>query len=158
MTATRLDIAFPDPIVFAASHPSITFLEDFFGAAPWPLVAIRGSSIIAMTPTEAPRRADAAKEWISRQNCSGYNIYFSPNPLKAALVKKASKNDIAEARWLWADIDPPKTLTGADLDAWRLRSSDGIRCASGSPSCANLFDRLRPRLLAFLALALASTR
>src|SRR5277367_3770011 len=119
MKATPLDIASPDPIVFAASHPSISFLEDFFGAAPWPLVAIRGRVIHAITLIPAPKRIRAAQEWITRHNGDGYGLYFAPNPLRAALTKKAAKTDIAAAGWLWADDDPPKNLGGVELDAWR---------------------------------------
>ena len=43
-------------------------------------------------------------------------IYFSPNPIKGTLHKKASKNDIAEARHLWIDLDP---RPGEPLEAER---------------------------------------
>jgi hypothetical protein len=32
--------------------------------------------------------------------------YFTLNPIKGELHKKASKDDVAEARWLWVDMDP----------------------------------------------------
>src|ERR1700678_4180760 len=97
-------VALPDPIGFTACHPAIGFLDSFFGAEPWPLIAIRDGSAVAMTQTQAERRATAAQEWIARHNRDRYAVYFGPNPLRAALVKKASKADIAAARWLWADV------------------------------------------------------
>ena len=113
-------VALPDPIVFAARHPSVAFLDSFFGAAPWPLVAIRRSvnDVKAQTFTSLTKRG--AEEWITRHNKARYEIYFTINPLKHERSGKASKNDIATASWLWVDIDPqPKTMAGADLDAWR---------------------------------------
>ena len=114
-------VALPAPNIFAAArHPSIDFLEHFFAYAPWPLVAIReGSPVVAITLTQAERRAAAAEEWITRHNQNRYSIYFAPNPLRSALARKATKADVAAAAWLWVDVDPPKTLTGAELDAWR---------------------------------------
>ena len=53
-------------------------------------------------------------DWIAEHNHRA-DIYFGPNPLKKSLNKKATKDDIAEARWLWADIDPPKDDNGKDL-------------------------------------------
>lgn len=111
----------PVPLPAPNVHPSIDFLQCFFHDAQWPLVAIHpdGRPTTAATFTQKPRREGAAKEWVERHNRGGYNVYFAINPLKAALVKKAAKSDVASASWMFVDIDPPKPMTGEALDAWR---------------------------------------
>jgi hypothetical protein len=37
---------------------------------------------------------------------NGFKSYFNPNPLKSMLNKKATKDNVLEARWLWVDLDP----------------------------------------------------
>src|ERR1019366_8008634 len=44
------------------------------------------------------------------------DLYFSPNPIKGTLHKKANKNHVAEARHLWIDLDPRE---GQPLEAER---------------------------------------
>ena len=133
----------PAPTQFAVRHASIAFLDFFHGDAPWHLVAIRDKVIHAVTYTQASRRAVAAEEWLTRHNREGFNVYFGPNPLRAALTKKAAKSDIASAQWLWADVDPPETLTPTDLDAWRserLVQLDDLLISGTIPEPTYLID------------------
>jgi hypothetical protein len=48
-------------------------------------------------------------------------MYFTVNPIKGELHKKASKDDVAEARWLWVDMDPERAsrLKKSAPQCWR---------------------------------------
>jgi hypothetical protein len=105
-------------IDLGTADPTINFLRDFLGEdAPWPLIAIRkgdNRDIKAVTFGAAPKREAGVTAWVRRWNEKGYDIYFAINPLRALLNRKASKDDVANAEWLWIDLDPPK---GADPTA-----------------------------------------
>lgn len=95
-------------------HPSVVFLGAFHGGEPWHLVAIdEKRNPHARTFIDEGREA-LVVEWLEKHKRD--KIYFSPNPLNCT-DRKAEKADVKEARWLWADVDPPGTL--ADLDQWR---------------------------------------
>jgi AAA domain-containing protein len=93
----------------------------FHGDRPWPLVAINGETrdikIADMEKSET--REQEAVAWATNVNAAGYGIYFGINPLKEPVGRKAKKEHVLEARWLWADCDPPDGLGGTELEAWR---------------------------------------
>lgn len=94
----------------SGGHPATAFLARIFGDAPWHLLAIKDKIIIGKTFKASPNRIAAVERWTAKQG-PVRDIYFSINPLNCDLsdIKpKAAKPDIAEARWLWADVDPPK--------------------------------------------------
>jgi hypothetical protein len=98
---------------------AIRFLRDFHGDAPWHLIAIKAGDIKAASFSGQNREA-RANEWIERLNGGGYNIYFAVNPLKhKGMARKANKNDVAAAAWLWSDIDPEKGATPEQIEQWR---------------------------------------
>ena len=108
----------------------LDFLRRFFGDAPWPLLAIKRDSddIKAATFGAAPRRETAAAAWAARWNgAEGYDLYFAINPLKMALNKKAGKDDVRCAAYLWADLDPRKEADQAAEQAALARALDGAR-------------------------------
>jgi hypothetical protein len=110
----------------------VAFLEKFLGAeALWPLVAI-GKSIVTRTFKPSPDRAARINAWIDSNNQTA-NIYFVINPIARPLTTKPAKTDIAQATWLWVDIDPPK-VAGKDMDADALAAWR----ASTSPTLASL--------------------
>jgi hypothetical protein len=124
-------------------NDATTFLEEFFGTAPWALVAIRPrgddpEDIRATTLRGSPKREEVAAEWIRRHNGEGYNLYFAPNPLKALFHRKAAKGDVAAATWLWADLDPPKKATPEETAAWRSEKrkeiTGGLPCGLPAPT------------------------
>jgi hypothetical protein len=84
---------------------SLVFLDDFFGEARRTLYALKKPGAPIAKTFDAPDK-DGQRKFISGWNSRGYDIYFSPNPLKRAPVNKAGKVDVAEARWLWIDLDP----------------------------------------------------
>ena len=63
------------------------------------------------TTTETFFKADAAATWIERENASR-NIYLMAAEATGTLRKKASKDDVARTRHLWADIDGDGDLRG----------------------------------------------
>ena len=111
-----------------AGGEACRFLAQFFGNEPWPLIAIQpgenGKSIIkAKTFPAGSGRAALVEKWIKDKNRAS-EIYFAVNPIKpnCALDKKADKNDVAAAQWLFVDQDPPDHSYDTDpvkLAAWR---------------------------------------
>jgi hypothetical protein len=92
----------------------VRFLQDFRGEEPWTLVAIRKipNHVQAKTFVATPDRDKSAADWVLNLNGRNYDIYFAVNPLKRPMSKKAGKEDVASAEWLWVDLDPRK---GAEL-------------------------------------------
>ena len=90
---------------------ALDFLNDFFGADKRHLVAIKkrnGKNEIKAQHFDAADRA-GHRAFITDNGNAGFDLYFMPNPVRGTLHKKASKNDIVEARHLWVDLDPRKT-------------------------------------------------
>ena len=91
----------------------IVFLKAFFGEDQWPLTAAipradGGGLRTAATFGLATERE--CRKWIAKHN-KDCEIYFQPNPLKVPLTdkhRKASKDEVQLARYLWVDMDPPK--------------------------------------------------
>jgi hypothetical protein len=89
----------------------LDFLDDFFGTNKRHLVAIRKSkgekAHIEAHHFDAVDR-NGQQQFITGCSAAGVDLYFSPNPIKGTLHKKATKNDVAEAHYLWIDLDPRK--------------------------------------------------
>ena len=89
--------------------PSLDFLDDFFGPDRRHIVAIKKNKgkkpDIKAYHFDAGDRAGQLK-FITDCGAAGFDLYFSPNPIRGTLHKKASKNDVEEARRLWIDLDP----------------------------------------------------
>lgn len=85
-----------DPVV------AIQFLEKLRPRGPWVLTAIipDGNAITITAHT-----AQEVRSFITTHD-GKRNLYFSVNPTKRALRKKASKADILAAEWIYADVDP----------------------------------------------------
>jgi hypothetical protein len=99
----------PQPADAADPDAALAFLDDFFGADKRHLVAIKKHK--DKKPEIRGRHFHAAdrkgqRKFITEYNAAGFDLYFSPNPIKGTLHKKATKNDVAEARHLWIDLDP----------------------------------------------------
>jgi Family of unknown function (DUF5906) len=93
----------------SGTSPSLDFLDDFFGSDKRHLVAIKKNK--GKKPDIRAHHFDATDQtgqikFITDHGNAGFDIYFSPNPIKGTLHKKASKNDVVEARHLWIDLDP----------------------------------------------------
>ena len=87
----------------------LKFLDDFFGPEKRHLVAIRkrkdSTSEIKGRHFPANDRA-GQQRFIAEHEAAGYDMYFTVNPIKGELHKKPSKEDVAEARRIWVDMDP----------------------------------------------------
>ena len=81
--------------------------------------ALKSKLNILTQPTASGQQA-----FIGENGDAGFDLYFSPNPIKGTLHKKAGKNDILEARHLWVDLDPCK---GEPLEAERDAMLAGLR-------------------------------
>jgi hypothetical protein len=95
----------------SGSSPALDFLDDFFGTVKRHLVAIKkgnGNNEIKAQHFGAGDRA-GQQAFITEYGNAGFDLYFTPNPVKGTLHKKASKNDIVGACHLWVDLDPRKT-------------------------------------------------
>ena len=116
-----------------SSSPALDFLDDFFGTGKRHLVAIKkgnGKNEIKAQHFDATDRA-GQQAFITNHGNAGFNLYFSPNPIKGTLHKKASKNDIVEAHHLWVDLDPREnelleTERAAMLAQLTVNLPDGI--------------------------------
>jgi Mesyanzhinovviridae DNA primase len=100
---------------------SLDFLDDFFGSDKRHLVAIKKPSTKGQPPIIKAHHFDAAdrdgqEKFITECSAAGFDLYFSPNPIKEKLHKKATKNDVEIATHLWIDLDP---RSGEPLEAER---------------------------------------
>ena len=104
----------PEPLSSSASgssSPALDFLDDFFGRDKRHLVAIKkrnGKNEIKAEHFDAADR-EGQRAFITDNGKAEFDLYFTPNPVRGTLHKKASKNDIVEAHHLWVDLDPRKT-------------------------------------------------
>jgi hypothetical protein len=92
---------------------AVAFLEVLRPEGRWILTAIAPDD--TRTFTETFTDLECARHFILSHNKRGRGIYYSVNPTKTALNKKASKEDIAAAEYLWVDIDPKADETPAQL-------------------------------------------
>jgi hypothetical protein len=82
---------------------SIDHLEQLRSGGPW--------AVLAFDPDRGPidvgtaNDADAVRNFVSEHNGRD-NLYYSVNPLRQPMSKKAAKTDIARIEYLLADLDP----------------------------------------------------
>src|SRR5262245_20304208 len=91
------------PIMTDTTHDaSVAFLEWLRPGGPWLLVAIEpdGTPIGKTVATVADARTFIASHDGRR------NLYYSVNPTTTPIDKKAKKEDIAQAEFVIADLDP----------------------------------------------------
>src|SRR5262245_46894897 len=102
-----------DEFCAALTAESIAFLEKLRPGGPWVLTAIvpdgTPTTITAKTPKEAQR--------FIRDHNGRCNLYYSVNPTRGILAKKAAKTDIATIEYVLADLDPAEAEPSADAKA-----------------------------------------
>lgn len=113
------------------SHAAIDFLKQFRPGGPWTLTAIPVEGGKLNTVTFAGDAEDKVEAWLAA-NGEGHNIYFSVNPTREAVSKKASREDIARVEYLHVDVDP---RAGEDLEAEQKRIMQKIRLFTPTPTC-----------------------
>ena len=86
------------------NSPSVAteFLNKLRPAGPWVLTAIMPDGPIETTTVRTPGEVDA----FINANDGKRNLYYSVNPTRTALTKKAAKTDIAAIEFALADLDP----------------------------------------------------
>ena len=78
------------------------FLTKLRPEGPWVITAINPDG---PTETITARTADEVDAFV-REHDGRRNLYYSVNPTRTALSKKAAKTDIAAIEYLLADLDP----------------------------------------------------
>lgn len=94
---------------------AISFLTAFRPSGPWALVAIGEFGAKKEVRAKTFMSAGNAAAWIKSMNAERWNIYYTVNPTKDIIHRKALKADIACSEWLFVDIDPE----GDDIDVAR---------------------------------------
>jgi hypothetical protein len=82
----------------------VQFLKKFRPGGPWVLTAIDPAKKQPIE-TKTVRTAKEAELFILSRN-GRQNLYFSVNPTKRPMNKKAAKEDIKRAAYVHADLDP----------------------------------------------------
>lgn len=88
-------------------HTSVDFLHKFRPGGPWLLVAVHPEKKVNRLPALTFQAGQEVKleKWIKAVG-KEHNIYFSVNPTKEAMNKKAQRTDIARMEYLHVDVDP----------------------------------------------------
>lgn len=85
---------------------SLSFLAIMQPKDPWSLTALDpDGKAVPITKTFDPSSVAEARRFIEKWN-GRRNIYFSVNPVRTALTKKAKKSDIRAVAYFQVDIDP----------------------------------------------------
>jgi hypothetical protein len=102
---------------------SVNFLELLRPNGPWVLTAILpdGNAPTKTMTTHTAAEVDA----FLREHNGKWNLYYSTNPTKTAITKKASKADIAAVEYLLADLDPADGETPEAAKARYLNQLNG---------------------------------
>jgi hypothetical protein len=104
----------------------ISFLEQLRPKGPWILTAIIPDIIPGEPPTITitARTAAEVDAFVSEHN-DKRNIYYSVNPTRTAMSKKATKADIAAVEYLLGDLDPLDDETSDAAKARYLNQLNG---------------------------------
>jgi hypothetical protein len=100
----------PAPWWVAAQKPvdlAVMFLKLLRPSGPWVLSAIVPDGAIE---TSTAKTADDIRAFVKEYD-GKRNLYYSVNPTRTALTKKAAKIDIAAIEYLLADLDPKENET-----------------------------------------------
>jgi hypothetical protein len=100
---------------------SICFLEQLRPNGPWVLTAITPDG---PTTTITARTAAEVDAFVSEHN-GKRNLYYSVNPTRSAMFKKAAKADIAAVEYLLGDLDPLDDETSEAAKARYLNQLNG---------------------------------
>ena len=101
---------------------TLTFLKALRPAGPWVLTAI--DPVTEAIETITVRTADEVAAFVGRYN-GKRNLYYSVNPTRTELRKKAKKTDIAAIEYALADLDPNKGEASNAAKARYLRQLEG---------------------------------
>ena len=111
----------------SAEDEAIHFLEQLRPGGPWVLTAIVPDGD---TETITVRDAVAVRKFVAAHN-GKRNLYYSVNPTRTALSKKAAKTDIAAIEYALADLDPKE---GESPEVAKARYLDALKAFELEPS------------------------
>ena len=100
---------------------AIPFLEKLRPGGPWVLTAIVPDGA---TTTITARTADQVETFV-RKHDGKANLYYSVNPTRTAMGKKAAKTDIAAIEYVLGDLDPADGETSEAAKARYLEQLNG---------------------------------
>jgi hypothetical protein len=83
---------------------ALEFLKSLYSNGPWVLTAIHPAEKGGVI-TETLESDRAVEQFVQKHNKTS-NVYYSVNPVKGKVTKKAAKTDIASAAYLHVDADP----------------------------------------------------
>jgi uncharacterized protein (DUF927 family) len=91
------------------------------------LSALRACAVPKEQFEQLDQQGPKGQRWNEEEH---YDLYFAINPLRVPLCRKALKDDVAAAAWLWVDLDPSKNeedgAAQARLDAALAHVPPGI--------------------------------
>ena len=123
------------------------FLEWLRPGGPWVLTAIDPTS--GKIETITARTADEVRKYI-RANEGKKNLYYSVNPTRTAITRKAAKTDIAAIEYLFVDLDPRDGESPEDAKARYLKGLETFKPAAtaiiDSGNGIQALGRLEPRI------------
>lgn len=110
---------------------SVEFLQQFRPGGPWTLTAIpvEGGKLDTVTFSEGSE--EKIEAWLSDKS-EDHNFYFSVNPTRGEVHKKASREDIEKVEYLHVDVDP---RAGEDLESEQKRILQKLRDFKPIPTC-----------------------
>ncbi len=108
---------------------AIIFLDQLRPGGPWMLLAINpAGGTGAIEEVVTVDEVDAVNAFVAKHNGTR-NLYYSLNPTRKPMTKKASKTDIAVIEYLPTDLDPTKDETPEDAKARYLAQIDNLAFA-----------------------------
>ena len=114
---------------------SVKFLQKLRPGGPWVLTAIVPDGTTKTITAHSAEEVEA----FSREHDGKRNLYFSVNPTRTALNRKAAKTDIAAVEYALADLDPNANETSKAAKARYLKQLNG---GSFKPRPVPVFDYL----------------
>jgi hypothetical protein len=110
---------------------AVRFLKWLRPDGPWP-ITVADADWKTGTPTTWLTSADEVRAFTARH--SGHKgLFYTVATQRAGVVEKPKKGDLVETAHLHCDLDPPKEIAPADIDAWVDTKLDEVRTQSHSP-------------------------
>ena len=139
-----------DPDRAPEQSESVTFLEKLRPGGPWVLTAIVPDGAPITTTAHTASQVEAfVHEYNGKRN-----LYYSVNPTRTAMNKKAAKTDIAAIEFIPIDLDPRDDETPEQAKARYLKAIEQFAEETGIKPTAmidsgnglNGLARLKPRI------------